>query len=73
MSTDRLPVQFIDIRSTAVDLVISAIRESGLDPAKCIHNQMIRQLAIAYRNLEMDRAQFIRSCRNVGILNGSLK
>jgi hypothetical protein len=57
----------------AADIAIAALREAGLDPWKAAAVPMVRQLAGAWVRGEMDRAGFVKACRNVGILNPSIQ
>lgn len=73
MNTDRLPVQVVNAKSRMVNVLISGLREAGLDPVKAARNQMVQALAIELRDGRFTYPQFVHACQNVGILNEGLK
>jgi hypothetical protein len=48
-------------------------RPDELDPMKAGRNEMVRALALDWRNGRSTRAEFINGCRNMGIFNPELK
>lgn len=52
-------------------LVMNMMRQCGIDPAKAIHNPMMRELTLKYGR-DNDGASFMHCCRNMLILNPAL-
>lgn len=57
----------------AGQIVIDAIREAGMDDEKAINVPMVRTLVGMWGRGEKTRDEFIKSLRNLLILNPSLK
>lgn len=54
-------------------IIVDALREAGIDPMKAASNQMICSLVGSWGRAEMTRDEFLHCCRNMAILNPSLK
>lgn len=61
-----------NLANAAAQIVMDALREFGVDPAKAIFNEMIRECSQAWARGEMTREEFKRCCENMLIFNPSL-
>jgi hypothetical protein len=58
----------------AADIIIAAIRDAGICPHKAAENRMLREMSQRWVRGELgwSRADFVRACRNVLVLNPGL-
>lgn len=62
-----------DVTQEAGAIVIEALREAGVSPARAYRNRMVLEILGCWGRGEWTRDQFVSGCRKLAILNPALK